>query len=94
MSAIRKGEEMGNIFDTLEYAEKAEKVGFTKEQASFQAREMAKVIDEKLATKKDLKALEIAVRNDIKELELRLIIKMGAMVTVITGLMTTLIKLT
>lgn len=57
------------IFDTLRYANKLIEVGFTKEQAEVQAETLAEIIDERLATKQDL-----------KELELRLIIKLGSIV--------------
>ncbi|MDP8227758.1 MAG: hypothetical protein P9L89_08990, partial [Candidatus Celaenobacter polaris] len=60
------------IFDTLAYAKKLKAVGFTDEQAEVQAETFAEIIDEKLATKQDLKELEISLKRDMKELELRL----------------------
>ncbi|EKD54554.1 MAG: hypothetical protein ACD_60C00070G0004 [uncultured bacterium] len=42
------------MFDTHKYIKKAKEVGFTEEQAEFQAEEIANLINEKLATKDDL----------------------------------------
>lgn len=42
---------MSVLFDTLEYSQKAQKVGFTKEQAEFQAAELSKWINYELVTK-------------------------------------------
>ena len=67
------------IFDTLAYAKKLKAVGFTEEQAEVQAETFAEIIDERLATKqdilalkKDIKELEISLKRDMKELETRL----------------------
>lgn len=79
-------------FDTRAYVKKLQAVGFSEEQAETLATTQAELIDERLATKHDLKELEILLNNDIKkletslkrdikELELRLIIKLGAMLT-------------
>jgi predicted phage-related endonuclease len=52
-------------FDTLAYAKKLKKVGFTEEQAEVQAEALAQIIDERLATKQDI----LALRRDMKEIE-------------------------
>jgi len=57
-------------FDTLAYAKKLKTVGFTEEQAEVQAETLAEVIDEQLASSRDLKELEIAMKRDFKELEI------------------------
>lgn len=59
------------IFDTLDFSKRAQEAGFTKEQAEFQAREIASGVEKSLATKQDL-----------KDLELRMIIKFGGMLIV------------
>ena len=64
---------MSIIFDTLDYTKGAEKVGIKREHAEFQAKEMAKLVKETLATK-----------SDLKDLEYRLIIKLGGIM--ITGM--------
>jgi len=55
-------------FDTLAYAKKMKAVGFTEEQAEVQAEAISDLINNQLTTKQDL-----------HELELRLTVKMGAM---------------
>ena len=56
------------VFDTLAYAKKMKAVGFTEEQAEVQAEAISDLINDHLSTKQDL-----------KELELRLAVKVGAM---------------
>ena len=71
-------------FDTLKFAKRAEKAGFTKQQAEFQAEEIAKVIDDNLITKDDLKLVsdevkclnielektKVELKNDIEKIRL------------------------
>ena len=59
-------------FDTLAYSKKLKAAGVPENQAEVQAEAFAEIIEERLATKQDLKELEIALRRDMKELELRL----------------------
>ena len=47
------------VLDTLAYAKKLQKVGFTEEQAEVQAETLAELVDEQLATKKDLKEVDV-----------------------------------
>lgn len=44
-------------FDTLQYAKELREAGFTDLQAEIQAKAIKNLIDDKLATKADLKAL-------------------------------------
>jgi hypothetical protein len=60
------------VFDTLQCAKRLEGAGFTRQQAEAQAEEIAKVIDEQLATKKDVRE----IKKEIKELEERLSYKL------------------
>jgi hypothetical protein len=60
------------IFDTLQYAKKAESEGFSAEQAEFLAESLADILNTQIATKADLKA-------ELKDLEHRLTIKFGGM---------------
>jgi len=67
------------VFDTLAYAKRLKLVGFTEEQAEVQAEAIANIVNEKLATKYDLKELDTKaqterelIRRDIKELEIKL----------------------
>jgi len=63
---------MGAVFDTHAYVKRLKTVGFTEEQAEAQAEVLSSIIENNLATKKDLKELELALRRDLKELELAL----------------------
>ncbi len=60
------------VFDTLQCAKRLEEAGFTRQQAEAQAEEIAKVIDEQLATKKDIRE----IKKELKELEERLTYKL------------------
>ena len=62
-------------------------------QAEVLASSQAKLIDEKLATKQDLKELEERLRRDMKELEFRLTIRLGSMIVIAVGAVAALVKL-
>lgn len=59
----------------------------------MQAEAIAHLIDEQLATKRDLKEVETTLRRDIKELEMRLMIKLGTMVVLALGTFSIWMKL-
>ena len=69
-------------FNTLSYVKKLKAVGVPEEQAEVQAEAFAEIIEERLATKQDL-----------KELEMRLTIRLGAMLTAGIIIVATLVKL-
>ncbi|WP_449243989.1 hypothetical protein [Desulfobacca acetoxidans] len=56
-------------FDTLEFAKKLQTANFTEDQAEALAGAVAGIVEERLATKQDLKELEIRLETRIKELE-------------------------
>ena len=58
------------MFDTHAFVKELTEAGMPEAQAEVLARSQAVLIDEKLATKEDLKKLELATKRDIKELEL------------------------
>lgn len=78
------------MFNTLAYTQKLEKAGADRKLAEAIIQVFAEVIDDNLATKRDIK-------RDLRELELRLIIKMtmtiGSIVTIGTTLLALLITL-
>ena len=84
-------------FDTLEYAKALEAAGFTEQQAEVQAKALARIVDETLATKADLEALKLELQRDIKELEerltYRLTLRMGTMLVAAVGVIATLNKI-
>ena len=87
-------------FDTLGYFEKLKTAGFSEVQAKAQVEVIREVIEDKLATKRDLKELELAVKSDLKELELklnalelRLTNRFGAMIAAAVAILAALIVL-
>ena len=74
---------MGTVtFDTHAFVKELTGAGMPEEQEEVLARSQAALIDEKLATKQDL-----------KELELRLTIRLGSMMVVAVGVVAALVKL-
>lgn len=87
-------------FDTLAYAKKLIAAGVPAQQAEVQAEAIAEIIEDRLSTKQDLKELEVALKHDIldlkrdmKEMEQRIIIKLGAMMAASIAIIAALIKL-
>ena len=91
-------------FDTYAFVKELTQAGMPEAQAEVLARSQATLIDEKLATKQDLKELEArltrdikeleaGLRHDMKELELRLTIRLGSMIVVAVGVVAALVKL-
>lgn len=70
------------VFDTYAFVKELTQAGMPEEQAEVLARSQAMLINEKLATKQDL-----------KELELRLTIRLGSMMVVAVGVVAALVKL-
>lgn len=91
-------------FDTLAYAKKLKLAGVPEAQAEVQAEAMAELVEERLATKRDLKELEERLASQIRgmeerlnskmqELEYKMTIRLGSMMVVAVGLVATLVKL-
>lgn len=80
-------------FDSLGYAKRLEDAGFTRQQAEVQANAMREIVEDKLATKQDLEALRIELQRDMKELELRLTIRLGCMMAASIAMVAALVKL-
>lgn len=81
------------MFDTLAYAKKLKTAGFTEEQAEVQAEAMAELVDEKLATKQDLKMMESGLKRDMKEMEMRLTIRLGVVQAASIAIIAALVKI-
>jgi hypothetical protein len=73
---------MAVAFDTLSYARRLRAAGFSQEQAEAQAEALAGVVTDAVATKYDL-----------RELEYRLTVRLGAMLTVAVGTVAALVRL-
>ena len=80
-------------FDTYAAVKKLKEAGFTEQQAEAQTALLMDVIAGELATKRDIEALRAELKHDMKELELRLTIKLGAMLALAIGAVATLVKL-
>ena len=70
------------IFDTFEYVKRLKDVGFTDQQAVVQAETLKELLEEQLATKRDL-----------KEMETNLTLRLGFMITSAIAIVATLVKL-
>ena len=84
-------------FDTYAFVKELTQAGMPEAQAEVLARSQATLIDEKLATKQDLKELEDHLRRDMRELELRmkhdLTLRLGSMMVIAVGVVAALVKL-
>ena len=80
-------------FDTHAYVKKLTGVGFSEEQAEVQAETLASLIEDRLATRQDLFEVERALKRELKELELRLVIRLGGLLVVAVGAVAALVKL-
>lgn len=74
------------IFDTLAYAKKLKEAGFSERQAEIQAEALAEIVTDHLVTKEYL-------QRELRELEYRLVIKLGAMIATAIVIVATLVKL-
>ena len=70
------------VFDTHAFVKELAEAGMPEKQAEVLARSQATLINETLATKQDL-----------KELELRLTLRLGSMMVVAIGVVAALVKL-
>ncbi len=74
------------MFNTLKYTKKLESVGITREQAEAHIQIIAEIVEEDVATK-----------NDLKDLENRLVIKLsailGGMITLAIAVITALSRI-
>jgi hypothetical protein len=77
------------VFDTLAFAKGAKEAGFTVEQAEYQAEALARIFEDRIATKSDINEIQ----RDLRDLESRLIIKFGGMLVVAVGILAVLIKI-
>lgn len=80
------------VFDTLAYAERLEAAGFTAEQAKGQAHALREMIDNQIATKQDIAALEGSVTTKLAEFKTDLIKWHIGTMLAMTGLIVGLLK--
>ena len=77
------------MFDTLKYSKLLEAAGITREQAEAHIRVIGEVIEDDMATKQAIKDL----KDEMQKLEYRLVIKLGTIITAVTALAVTILKL-
>ena len=70
------------MFNTLKYAKMLEEVGFSREQAETSIKILVEIMEDKLATK-----------QDIRELEFKLTLRMGTMLAASIAILTAIQKL-
>lgn len=87
------------MFNTLKYTKVLEEVGIPRAQAEPHVQIMTEIIESDLATKNDikdlrteLKEMKIELKNETTQLEYRLTIKIGTIVTVALAAMATAVK--
>ncbi len=74
------------VFDTHAFVKELTDAGMPEPQAEVLARTHAKLIGEKLATKQDLKELELRLKHDLT-------LRLGSMMVVAVGVVAALVKL-
>ena len=88
---------VATMFDTHAFVKELTQAGMPEAQAEVLARTQATLIDEKLATKQDLKATKEELQREIREMELRLTynltVRFGSMMVVSIGVIAALVKL-
>jgi hypothetical protein len=92
------------VFNALKYTQELEQAGFSREQAETSVKVLIEVMNDNFATKSDLKMEIDSLRNEMhsgfnelksemRELEYKLTIKLGVMLTVAVGATATMMKL-
>lgn len=92
------------IFDTLKYSTKLIEAGVPQKQAEAQAHALADLVDDQLTTKTDLQKLDESTKKEVKDLEVfvrnafvrqenRLLSKLGGLVLICTAMLDVLISM-
>lgn len=76
-------------FDTLALTRKLEAAGFSHEQAQSTAAALAEVLSDQVATRQDMNDL----RGELRDMEQRLTIRLGAMLAVSIAVVAALVRL-
>ena len=81
------------MFNTLKYAKMLEEVGFSRDQAETSIKILVEIMEDKLATKQDMKELRTELQHAMQQLESRLTLKMGTMLAASIAILTAIQKL-
>ena len=80
-------------FDTHQAVKALTEAGFSETQAETMVSTMRGVIGSDLVTKTDLQTVKSELQAEIKDLELRLTLRLGGMMIAVGGLVVALVKL-
>ena len=80
-------------FDTLAYVKKLRSAGVPEKQAEIQAETFAEILEERVATKQDLKELELALKHDLANIKAEIIKWMAGMLVAQAAIVATLVNL-
>ena len=80
-------------FDTLSYAKELIAAGMPQQQAEVISLRQRSLIENELATKTDIKNMEIELKRDIKVMEFTMTIRLGTIVVISLGAITALNQL-
>ena len=81
------------MFNAFKYSKQLEEAGFTRQQAEIQLQVITEIVEGDLATKQDLNISVERLEHKMLEMEYRLIIKIGTIITIAVGAFAALIKL-
>ena len=79
------------MIHVLRYTEELERVGFSTEQAKKSVQLWMDLMDQNFATKADYREYYLMTKNDLKDLEHRLTVRLGIMLASSIGLISALI---
>jgi len=92
--------ESSRMLDTLRYTKQLEGVGVSREQAEAHVQILGEMMEKNFATRQDLKDLEHELnsfrqefKHDMRDLEQRMTIKLGTIVSIAIGVAVALAKL-
>ncbi len=74
-------------FDTFENVKRLKAVGFTEEQAVEQTKIISELVENRLATKQDLKELEMSLKSDIVKLEKEIVSVKSEIIKWVAGML-------
>ena len=79
-------------FDTHGFVKRLTAAGMPEAQAEVLADEQTNLIENNLASKRDLKELEVSLKSKLREMEQRIVIRLGTMIIIAVGAIVTLDK--
>jgi hypothetical protein len=77
----------------LAYVKKLRSAGVPEKQAEIQAETFAEILEERVATKQDLKELELALKHDLANIKAEIIKWVAGMLVAQAAIVATLAKL-